>query len=104
MPETVWINAWIISSVLSAGVLVLVRRSGLTWGESLLLALASFPAPLMYVLRGRNSLVYPIDFAIPFAIHLGLSAGHRAAARLMDASIASPLRSLVVKVVYLPSL
>ncbi len=68
--NSVWITAWIISAVLSAGVWLCARRSGLGRWECLVFAAGFFPSPLFVAMGGSNSFIYAFDFAVPFALFL----------------------------------
>jgi len=68
--NSVWITAWIVSAVLSAGVWLCARRSGLGRWECLAVAVGFFPSPLFVAMGGSNSFIYAFDFAVPFALFL----------------------------------
>ena len=68
--NSVWITAWIISAVLSAGVWLCARRSGLGRWEGLAFAAGFFPSPLFVAMGGSNSFIYAFDFAVPLALFL----------------------------------
>ena len=68
--NSIWITAWIISAVLSAGVWLCARRSGLGRWECLAFAAGFFPSPLFVAMGGSNSFIYAFDFAVPLALFL----------------------------------
>ncbi|MBD1840932.1 O-antigen ligase family protein [Coleofasciculus sp. FACHB-64] len=67
-----WQAAWVLSSLMAGGIFFFSKKSRLTFIESLLLAIAWFPAPLFYAVKGSNSVVYLFDFAVPFALYFAI--------------------------------
>lgn len=67
--NSVWINAWVISSLMAGGAVFFARRSGLDWLESVLFSSAFFPAPLLVAISGSNSFIYLFDVVVPVAIY-----------------------------------
>lgn len=100
----IWIAAWIFSIVSSGGVYLFARRSNLPQADSLILAAAAFPAPLLRLVNSHNSLLYGLDVATPFAVyyaHLSWAKSHprvRTAAAAL--TISAGLLPLVIAAIF----